>query len=338
MTFFNVTDENFKKTLKADKKPILLHFWAEWCGPCRMIAPTLEELSDSFSSEIDFLKLNVDENPKTAAECGINSIPTLILFKDQKPVSKQIGAAPKKKIAEWLQSSGVLEKEQEETVGKEEVGIAWVDNKLKVVTLTRDGRYKFLDTNCVYHNIYTPSGIVNLRQQQAVEEFESLLNLPRSTERMFQEFFAAYPDFIINDDYRGVHSQIVLQNTESRKLIPDFVLEPYNSNSLCDILELKRPDAGLFVDKKNRPRFSAAVFEAVAQLREYQEYFETEEHRKFVESQYGLKLFRPRLILVIGRRGALSPVQFKKAQSDFPTVTIQTYDDLLEKFKRRIGV
>jgi|HubBroStandDraft_2_1064218.scaffolds.fasta_scaffold23518_3 thioredoxin len=337
MPLMEMTDVGFDKFLKAGKKPILLDFWAEWCGPCRMIRPALEELSESFASEIDFFALDVDKNPETAKKYGIMSIPTLMVFKNGDLFARQVGAAPKTKIAEWLQNAGVLEKERGE-LGGEEIGIAWIEDKLKIVSLTRDGRYRFLDSNSVYHNICRSVGVVDPRRQRIVEEFEALLNYPRSTEHMFQDFFAAHPDFIINDDYRGVHSQIVLERSGSRKLIPDFVLEPYNSNSLCDILELKRPDAGLFVDKKNRPRFSAAVFEAVAQLREYQEYFELEEHRKLVERYYGLKLFRPRLILVIGRRGTLSPLQFKKAQGDFPTVTIQTYDDLLEKFKRKFKV
>jgi thioredoxin len=331
MPLVKATDANFGQILKQ-AKPIVVHCWAEWCGPCRMLAPTLEELSASYSHELQFLALNVDENPATAAKLGVMSIPTLHLFKSGELVSRQVGAAPKAKIAQWLQTSGAFEKE--ELQPNETIGIAVIGDQLKLVSLARDGNYKFLDANAIYHNIYVSHKIIDPRQQQAIEEFESLLNWAGSTERLFQEFFKSYPDFIINDDYRSLHSQIVLDN-ESGDLVPDFVLEPCNSNKLCDILELKRPDAKLYIGKKNRARFSTAVFEGVAQLRVYQEYFEQEKNRMLVEEQYGLKLFRPRAILVIGRRGTVSPVEFKRAQSDFPAVTIETYDDLLDRFKRK---
>lgn len=206
-----------------------------------------------------------------------------------------------------------------------------------MVSLRQDGSYKFLSSNSVLHNLYVLKSLINPQQQRAIDEFEELINSNDASENEFQEFFKSFPNFIINDSYRTAHSQIVLQDSQPRKLIPDFVLEPYNANSLCDILELKRPNTKLFVDKRNRPRFSAAVFEAVAQLREYHEYFEQEINRNKIEKQYGLKLFRPRLILIIGRRGRLSPIQFKKAQSDFPTVTVETYDDLLDRIKERYG-
>jgi thioredoxin 1 len=73
-------DADFSEILRQDKKPILVDFWAEWCGPCRMIAPAIEELSQQFNAEMDFFKLNVDENPKTAEKFGIMSIPSLMIF------------------------------------------------------------------------------------------------------------------------------------------------------------------------------------------------------------------------------------------------------------------
>jgi thioredoxin len=335
----NITrDDQFATLLRASKKPIVLHFTAEWCGPCRMIKPALQELSDNFSSEIDFFELNVDENPISAAKHGIMSIPTLMIFQRKKMISRQVGTMSKENIAKWLQSAGVLEKEKNEFYSEEKIGITCLSGKLKLISLRRDGRYRFLDSSLTYHNIHVAHRIIDPRQARAVEEFEALLNLNNATERMFQEFFAAYPQFIINDVYSRVHSQIVLEKTQTQSLIPDFVLEPYNSNSLCDILELKRPDAKLFIDQKNRSRFSAAVFEAVAQLKEYHDYFEHEENRALVEKKYGLKFFRPKLVLIIGRRGDLTPIAFKKAQSIFPTISIETYDDLLNRMKRKYGI
>ena len=108
MTTKNITDENFEaEVLKADK-PTLVDFWAEWCGPCKMIAPSLEELANDYKDSIDVAKLNVDENPTTASSFSIRSIPTLLIFKDGSPVSQIVGAVPKSAIKSKIDE--VLEK------------------------------------------------------------------------------------------------------------------------------------------------------------------------------------------------------------------------------------
>ena len=90
-----VTDATFEKDVLKASSPVVVDFWAEWCGPCRMIAPALEEISKSLNGKVKIVKLNVDENPGTAAKYGIMSIPTLMLFKDGQLASRQIGAQPK---------------------------------------------------------------------------------------------------------------------------------------------------------------------------------------------------------------------------------------------------
>jgi len=87
--------------LKSDK-PVVVDFWAEWCGPCRMIAPALEEISGTLAGKVKIVKLNVDENPATAAKYGVMSIPTLMLFKNGELASRQVGAAPKQKLEQWI--------------------------------------------------------------------------------------------------------------------------------------------------------------------------------------------------------------------------------------------
>jgi thioredoxin 1 len=82
--------------------PVVVDFWAEWCGPCRMIAPALEEISGSLDGKVKIVKLNVDENPQVASKYGIQSIPTLMIFKNGQMASRQVGAAPKQKLEQWI--------------------------------------------------------------------------------------------------------------------------------------------------------------------------------------------------------------------------------------------
>jgi thioredoxin 1 len=83
----------------------VVDFWAEWCGPCRMIAPALEEISASLGEKVKIVKLNVDENPGVAAKYGIMSIPTLMIFKNGEMASRQVGAAPKQKLEQWVNAA-----------------------------------------------------------------------------------------------------------------------------------------------------------------------------------------------------------------------------------------
>ncbi|MEP9348951.1 thioredoxin [Xanthobacter sp. KR7-225] len=105
MAVEKVSDQSFDEDVLKSSAPVIVDFWAEWCGPCRMVAPILDEVSGELGEKIRIVKLNVDENPHTASKYGIMSIPTLLLFKDGKIASRQVGAAPKAKLVQWINAA-----------------------------------------------------------------------------------------------------------------------------------------------------------------------------------------------------------------------------------------
>ncbi len=100
--YVTLTEENFKSEVLESGKPVLVDFWASWCGPCHMIAPAIEELASEFDGQATVGKLNVDEQPGVAAQYGIRSIPSLLFFQDGKVVEQVVGASPKKALADKL--------------------------------------------------------------------------------------------------------------------------------------------------------------------------------------------------------------------------------------------
>lgn len=105
MAVSHTTDSTFEQDVLASPIPVLVDFWAEWCGPCRMIAPILDEVAAASNGEIKIVKLNIDENPTIPSQLGVRSIPTLVLFKDGKVFSSKVGVLPKSKILEWVQTA-----------------------------------------------------------------------------------------------------------------------------------------------------------------------------------------------------------------------------------------
>ena len=102
---FEVTDSSFESDVVGAATPVVVDFWAVWCGPCRMVAPIVDELATEYEGKVSFAKLNVDENPEVSMKYGIRSIPTLLVFKDGKPVDQIVGALPKKEMQKRVEAA-----------------------------------------------------------------------------------------------------------------------------------------------------------------------------------------------------------------------------------------
>ncbi len=107
MATVKVTDESFEQDVLKSDKLVLVDFWAEWCGPCKQIAPALEQISEDFADQVTIAKVNIEDSPSVPTRYGVKGIPTLMLFRDGHMTSMKVGAMPKQKILEWLAETGV---------------------------------------------------------------------------------------------------------------------------------------------------------------------------------------------------------------------------------------
>lgn len=107
MTTVKVTDASFDTDVLKSSVPVLVDFWAEWCGPCKQIGPALEQIADELSGKVVIAKVNIDDSPMIPSKLGVKGIPTLMLFRDGQMASMKVGAMPKGKIVEWLAEAGI---------------------------------------------------------------------------------------------------------------------------------------------------------------------------------------------------------------------------------------
>jgi len=100
-----IKDNEFESEVIHSKLPVLIDFWAEWCGPCRMLSPILDQLSEEMDGKVKIVKMNIDENPETPSKFGVRGIPTMLLFKEGKQIATKVGVQPKNTLQEWINSS-----------------------------------------------------------------------------------------------------------------------------------------------------------------------------------------------------------------------------------------
>lgn len=218
----------------------------------------------------------------------------------------------------------------------ETVGISLVNGRLRLVSLHVDGSVRLPSGSGVAHDLLNIGTSAMPSLTVLARQLEDLINDPRVREAELQRFFERHPEFLLNDSYEQAVPQLVLPLSDGRSLRPDFALTPSNPADLCDLLDLKLPQHQLLAGIDSRIHLSAKVMDAVGQMRTYQNYFNDEGRREAVHQMYGLRFFRPRVIVVIGQRKAVDPIKLREAESDVPGLTLIAYDDILERVRSRI--
>lgn len=219
--------------------------------------------------------------------------------------------------------------------------IIWHDGKAyKISPFTIFGGYRFDDKekDIFQEQLYYYKGNVlepfTYIIEEQISELEFLIN-SEAKESAFQQFFKKYPYFLkCLGPYQNIHSQIVIHQDSSRRLIPDFFLERLDTN-YSDICDIKLPKKSLIRHQKNRIRFRDAVMEGIAQLDHYRNWFEDKKNRDAFHAKYGLKSYRPRAVLIIGRESSFEDnIQRITLESNLPNwIQLATYDDIIKRVK-----
>ena len=169
-----------------------------------------------------------------------------------------------------------------------------------------------------------------------IARLECLINDPQVRELQIQRFLEGHPNFLRGLNYRNIYPQVVLEREGQGPLKPDFILEPF-ADAFCDILDVKLPSQKVVIGRKDRATLAAGLHEVAAQLREYAAYFEQDKYRRLVQQKYGLRLYRPRLIALVGRdMRQMSREQYRRAMTCYENLQVMTFDELLKHARKRI--
>jgi thioredoxin 1 len=328
-----ITTDAFDSTVIASESPVIAEFWAPWCGPCRVLRPILEELVAERPA-LNIVQVDIDEKPELGARFKILSIPTLIAFSEGEAKKTIVGAYPKKKILEEL--DGFLpEPEEEPPASVPLVALTLHEGRIKLVSVRPDGTYSFLDAS---HDrlglLYVPAGIRDA-PARAIDEFEALLNDSYTTKGDVKTFLDAHPTLILGGEYRSAHSRVFLRREGRAPLAPDFLLQPI-AGELADVLEVEPASHEMSIDIDGVTQLSEVVVEACARLREYRDYFEEERRRIEIEDQHGIRAFRPRMFVVVGRANQTDAITRRRLETQMSDVTLRTWDEILHVAKTHL--
>lgn len=217
----------------------------------------------------------------------------------------------------------------------EQVALVLENGKFKLMGFAHDDSLNISDPLNNQHSLFYTYSFESIGLRVAIEELEFMINNAKIKESELQDFFTRYPDFLKMNEYKEIHPHLILENETNKKLIPDFVLEPINNQGLSDILDLKLPQQKVYVGNY-RPRFSAEINKVCSQLREYSAFFESRQNRQKIKQKYGLELYSPKMITVIGRRQEIDPILIKRINQSLPNLSVKNYDDIIDEMKFRI--
>lgn len=313
----------------------LVHFYARWNGPCRLLAPILDEIARENTNHFKVYRLDIDESPGTAAKYGIMSIPTINAYRSGEVHRTIVGAKPKQALMSDLQPLiDELQEEDPTSIAEDALALTFDEGKIRVAVVRSDGTYSYLDAAEQRH------GLLYLRtesmqyQARTIKRFEELLNDSYTDRATLLRFLREHPQFVVNDEYRAAHSQIMLRHNTG-DLTPNFVLQPI-SGELCDLLEVEPPQHEIATLVNGVAMFSDVVLEAVARLRAYRDFFEEERNRVNIQDRHGLLVFRPKMFVIIGRSRLLDPLSRRRLESTMDDVSLRTWDDVLARARRRL--
>lgn len=322
-----------REILRNDGRPVVVEFWAPWCGPCRVLHPVVNEIAAEHAGSTRFTRVNVDEEQEFAAEHEVLSIPTMIVFKHQKPAKKVVGAMPKGRLLREIED--FLGDEDPVQAADEMVALTWHEGRIQAALLRRDGTYSYVSADASRLGLVYLPKFVRTEFAKAVAELEELLNDSYVKKEDIRAFLEKHPDVLLGGEYKAAHPQILLRRDGVQSLRPDFMLEPM-AGELADVVEIEPAEKRAVTTVDGVAELSEVVVQACARLREYRDYFEEERHRIKVEDTHGIRAFRPRMFVLIGRAGDTDPVTRRRLETQLADVKLRSWDDVLAVARSRL--